>query len=137
MRSMLLAAAAASLFLTACPEGGGGEACPQAFAGCQSLTDATAAGADRTIRFGVEQGNNYAPKCLEVKKGQTITFEGDFVLHPLSAACGTLEETLASTVETGTNSTITFDQAGDFGYFCTKHGTPAGTGMAGFIRVTN
>src|SRR5690606_7783131 len=136
MRSMLLAAAA-SLILTACPGGEGGTPCPQAFAGCTSLTDAKADGAERTITFGERLGNAYAPKCLEVKKGQTVTFNGDFDVHPLAAACGTLEDTLGSTVEAGTDSAITFDEAGDFGYYCSKHGTPAGTGMAGFIRVVN
>jgi len=146
MRHTLLAAAAL-LALTGCgsdantlPDGGVATACAAQYAGCQSLTPATAEDAERTIEFGGTAGNTYAPKCLEVKKGQTVTFAGDFQVHPLKSACGTLQGALPEVVDsnasgsTGTKS-ITFDRAGDFGYFCTAHGNPAGGGMAGFIKV--
>lgn len=108
-------------------------ACSEAWAGCTELQDRTAEDAARTITFGDALGNNYAPKCLRIKAGQTVTFEGDFVVHPLAQACGPAD--VVPNVTSGTSQAVTFETAGNFGYFCTKHGNPAGGGMAGRIVV--
>src|SRR5262249_55028965 len=53
--------------------------------GCTAFTDATAPGASRTIRFGDSLGNAYDQnqKCLAISAGQSVTFSGSFMAHPL------------------------------------------------------
>lgn len=107
--------------------------CAENFAGCTELEDRTADDASRTIAFGDTLGNTYAPKCLKIKAGQTVTFDGDFTVHPLAHACGPAET--IPNVTTGTSEAVTFETSGNYGYFCTRHGNPAGGGMAGRIVV--
>ncbi len=114
--------------------GTGLEACAANFAGCQSFMDATADNASRAIAFGGALGNEYAPKCLQVRRGQSVSFGGSFQVHPLQQACG-VGSSLEGTVSEGMSKEVTLNEVGDFGYFCTVHGTAAGTGMAGLIRV--
>jgi len=64
--------------------GSGGNTTPQpGVNGCSSFTDATAAGAARTINFGGGLGNAYSPQCLAIAAGQQVTFIGTFSAHPL------------------------------------------------------
>ncbi len=111
--------------------GGGATACAAAYAGCQSYVAPD--GGTAVVDFGGTLGNAYAPKCLKVAKGTTVTFNGAFGTHPLAQGCGP-----AATITNGSGATkaITFDNAGTFGYYCTSHGQSAGSGMAGSIEVT-
>ena len=135
MRAFVLSAVLISIAAcgTSTTPGGDGDACKENFAGCIELDDQTADTAAREVKFGGTLQNNYAPKCMKVKKGQTVTFAGDFKVHPLQQACGA-NETIPA-VSSGDVRTVTFETAGDFGYFCTAHGNPAGSGMAGLIVV--
>jgi len=129
---MILGAAACGTPQAPGPDGDG-DACQANFAGCSQLEDLTADSATREVKFGGALANTYAPKCMKVKKGQSVTFDGDFKVHPLAQACGP-SETIPN-VKEGSSQAITFETAGDFGYFCTAHGNPAGGGMAGRILV--
>ena len=104
-----------------------------AYAGCTTFTDLTAPGADRRLVFP-RNGNQYQPRCVKVRFGQSVTFEGDFGEHGLASGCGPVASGLAAS--SGTTVTTTFDRAlGVFGFFCTKHGEANGSGMAGAIEV--
>jgi plastocyanin len=107
-----------------------GAACPAAFAGCVSFTDATAADADRTVHF---QDFSYDPKCLMIPSGQTVTFSGDFIRHPLTPSCG--PELLLAYRDTGANASFALAAVGLYGYYCLDHGNPQGDVMAGAIEV--
>jgi plastocyanin len=114
-------------------DGGPDTSCTADYAGCTTFEDHTASGDPRTITFGGTAGNAYVPKCMQVKVGQTVTFSGDFSFHPLQPACGPAIPSVSPV--SATEATVTFDTAGNYGYFCTRHGTAAGTGMAGAIEV--
>lgn len=112
--------------------GAGPAACGTTFASCSTFEDRTAAGASRTINF---VPNQYTPRCLRIKAGQTVTFSGAFGSHPLQGACGASAVLPASQLDTGSTATFTFSTAGLYGYFCTFHGSSTGGGMAGAIQV--
>ena len=112
------------------PDAGGGPFCPAPYAACSSYSDATAPGASRGVSFTCCQ---YAPKCLRIAAGQSVTFTGSFGAHPLEQACGPAGA--IATTSSGSSATFVFTVPGDYGFFCDLHGTPGGTGMAGSILV--
>ena len=102
-----------------------------------TATDLSAAGTP-TVAFGGAAGLAYSPRCARIGVGQTVTFSGSFVSHPLRAGIvvgGVLMPQpggpIAST-DTGTSAVFTFPAAGVFPYYCNAHG--AG-GMAGVVYV--
>jgi plastocyanin len=103
--------------------------CAASFAGCTNYTDATAAGANRTISFACCQ---YTPKCLKIAAGQSVTFSGSFGSHPLNQACGPAQVIVGASAA---NASFPFDLPGEYGFYCGVHGTVAGGGMAGSILV--
>jgi plastocyanin len=107
-----------------------GPVCQPAFAGCSSFTDATAADADRTIHF---QDYSYDPQCLMVRSGQTVTFAGDFIRHPLTPSCG--PELLLEHRDTSPTASFVMEAVGIYGYYCLDHGNPQGQAMSGTIEV--
>jgi plastocyanin len=66
-------------------------------------------------------------RCMTIKKGQTVAFEGDFTAHPLVASGGDTPTPFASVPATGK---VTFAASGTFGFVCNVHPT-----MTGAIRV--
>jgi plastocyanin len=103
--------------------------CPSTYADCASFTDGTASSPGPVVAF---QNFAYDPKCLKVKVGQPVTFQGDFSVHPLRQSCGPAP---VLTGGTGTQSTFTFSVAGFYGYYCLDHGSSTGQAMAGAILV--
>jgi plastocyanin len=88
------------------------------------------------IAFGGATGYKYAPPCIKIKSGTTVTFKGDFVTHPLSGG-----EVVGSTptadklspikpTTAGASAAFAITPAGSYPYFCTAH--YAG-GMQGLI----
>jgi plastocyanin len=106
-------------------------------AGCTFATATDGTSGPQTIV--VAQGGNltYTPKCLIVKVGTEVTFNGNSGVHPLGAF--SKKGTLPNPITPGTETTIkvTFPNEGVFGYYCTNHGSDGGTaGMVGAIYVT-
>jgi plastocyanin len=112
------------------PDAGSENGCAPQFAGCATYVDATAEAANRTVAFSSFQ---YSPKCLQVAAGQSVTFSGSFSFHPLKQACGPAPVITATS--TGSSKSFVFTDPGEYGYFCSAHGSAAGTGMAGSILV--
>jgi plastocyanin len=106
------------------------EASARVFAGCTSFEDRTAEGASRVIAFS---GSAYAPKCIRIKKGQSVSIAASS-FHPLEPAPGNPSGDLAGSDATATR---TLTVPGTYGYFCPNHGTGTGngSGMAGAIEV--
>ncbi len=86
--------------------------------GCSSYVDATAEDADRTLNwtYGVEED---ARRCLKIRLGQTVTFDGSVSAHPIEALGGTTPNPFAGALSTSTS--FTFDAAGGFGFVCIFH----------------
>lgn len=127
MRPALLA-----LFLTA--TGCGAPAAPQtpSVHGCSGSgwVDKTADSADRRIGFGGELGSSavgYAPPCMIVSAGQTVTFVGNYGTHPLApgeqsgADAGTTPNPIPSKTTGAGDTPVTFDRAGVYPYYCVLH----------------
>ena len=99
-----------------------------AFASCTTFDDHTAAADPRAIST---MGFNYAPKCIQIKAGQSVNIAASSV-HPLKPgpqAGNPIPAMSTSPVM------VTFNVEGVFGYFCMNHGAVNGTGMAGAIQV--
>jgi plastocyanin len=88
-----------------------------------------------TIQFGVNGAHAYEPSCLQVAKGATVTFSGEFGLHPLvpSTMRGTTAGNPIISTPTGTSASFTFPDSGFYAYFCSFHGSDDGLTMAGVI----
>jgi plastocyanin len=109
---------------------GGTELCGCTEAAAVDLTAETLA----EIGFGF----SYSPKCIKLKVGASVTWNGPFFSHPLSpyTALGTQPNPIPPT-DSGSSMTYTFESAGAFGYYCTLHGGEAETsaGMCGAVFV--
>lgn len=118
-----------------------------AYASCGSsapaCVDRTAASADRNVYFGGLNGSGaltYLPQCIIVSAGQTVTFQGDFNMHPLSK--GTVSDINAGSPNSPLPSPahgsgtapfdVTFPAAGDYPYWCTIH---TAENMNGSVQV--
>jgi plastocyanin len=106
--------------------GNGTEIC-----GCTEATaDDLTAQTSVTVSFGGNVGLHYSPKCILVAPGTSVSFEGEFSTHPLSATAGTGNP--ITHTASGTTAAFTFTQAGAFGYQCDVH---FGSGMCGAVYV--
>jgi plastocyanin len=96
---------------------------------------ATASVANATthvIQFGGAHGLTYSPSSLNVSVGDTIKWEGDFGMHPLSS---TSVPAGAATFHSGSGSSFSYKVAvsGTYQYHCDFH---FGAGMAGSFVAT-
>jgi plastocyanin len=101
-------------------------------------TEALYVSTGTTIAFGgSDPGFNYAPKCLKVSAGATVTFNGDFTMHPLipSVSRGTIAGNPIVETKTGTTASFTFPAAGFYAYLCQFHGADDQEFMNGVIWV--
>jgi len=121
--------------------GGGGGSGPDpsfmAMIPCPEEGSYTSSG--NTIAFGgTDPGFNYAPKCLKVSAGTTVTFSGDdFAMHPLkpSVSRGTLTGNPIVMTNTGATAAFTFPTPGFYAYLCAFHGAEDQDFMNGVIWV--
>lgn len=96
------------------------------------------AGSDGDRTISTTRGNRYAPPCMLIRVGQSVTFTGSFSAHPLApgvapgrSGVGTTPSPIEMRTE-GTTYTVRFMASGDFPYHCTYH---AGGGMYGVVRA--
>ena len=82
--------------------------------------------------------NVFQPKYIEVSKGTTVVFDnvGRNVHNVLPVQEGAFEPIEADEFDPGDTGTVTFDEAGDFPYYCSLHGTKT-KGMIGGVRVVD
>ncbi len=92
-----------------------------------TMNDHTAAGDARIITFSYDQTPvQYAPRCMKIKVGQTVTWKGDQHFHPLSPAGGDIPTPITDDPNPmGTQRAIAFPNAGFFGFECFTHEAPA------------
>ncbi|MBK7859399.1 MAG: hypothetical protein IPJ65_12410 [Archangiaceae bacterium] len=87
-------------------------------ANCATYVDRTAADAGRTIEFGTDDPTAAVPQCMQVKKGQSVTFHAG-AFHPVLQDCGPKNGKLVAPDDATT--TIQLNVAGDYGYHCSIH----------------
>jgi plastocyanin len=80
--------------------------------------------------------NSFRPQYIQVSPGTTVTFEnrGRNVHNVIAADEGAFESIEADDFEPQDSVDVTFDEAGDYAYYCSLHGN-ASSGMIGGIRV--
>lgn len=88
-----------------------------------SYVDQTASGATITWDFTVN------PKCVKIKVGQTVTWNGNFATHPINPFGGDQGSAVPSP-GSGTSAKGTFTSAGTFGFHCVNHPS-----MQGAVKV--
>jgi plastocyanin len=108
----------------------GGDGGTVALNDCTTFRDATAESDPRAIvwDFGVATSDD---RCMRVKLGQTVTWNGNFATHPLGTQGGNSPNPIAApSTPTPESRTVTFGNTGTFGYVCTRHSS-----MKGAIQV--
>jgi plastocyanin len=80
-----------------------------------------------TVQFGGALGFTYSPNEVHISPGDSVEWLGEFAMHPLVS-----DGDLWQVVNTGTQFSHTFDQAGVYPYHCQVHG---GLGMSGSVIV--
>jgi plastocyanin len=80
--------------------------------------------------------NSFKEKYVEVKAGTEVTFRNDGrnVHNVLPVVEGKFSKVEADDFGPGVETTITFDEPGDYPYYCSLHGTTS-KGMVGAVRV--
>jgi len=97
---------------------------------CTTFTDDTSGTATVTGPTGASP-SQYSPNCVHIKVGQSVTFNVDFTDHPLEPSGGNTPNPIPET-ETGTSVSVTFPNAGTFGFQCEAHPSI----MFGAVEVT-
>jgi len=78
--------------------------------------------------------SKFESKEITVKVGTTVTWMMNASFpHTVTADDGTFD---SGRMGNGETFTFTFEQAGEFPYYCSLHGGPGGSGMAGTVTVT-
>ena len=80
--------------------------------------------------------NAFNGQFIKVRRGTTVTFSNDgrIAHNVIPSRAGTFPAVETGRFETGASVEVSFDRAGDFGFYCSLHGTPT-QGMFGGIRV--
>lgn len=105
--------------------------------GCDKATavDMTASAMVK-VAVGPNLMTVYSPACIRIKKGMSVTFEGNFAAHPtVGGTVGAppmpdLSSPIKQTMS-GTSATFTFDLVGTYPYYCEYHAPT----MAGVVFV--
>ncbi len=132
-----VAPALAALLLAACSSSTGNNNNPDSGPGNNSCTDQTGMQSP-TVGIistgGAYGGYSFSPACVQINKGQSVTFTGNYSLHTLERngqSVATATNPLPANAYSGT-SPVTFGpfpDSGDFGTICTIHG------FTGLVRV--
>lgn len=134
------------LFGAASSCGGDGTTGPLNNCADSAFVDRSAAGASRVVGFGGFGGSTtfgYAPACITIAAGQSVTFSGgttaNFGMHPLGPGrngdptAGSPGNPVPRMADGNVREiTVNFPSAGTFPYICETH---AAAGMAGVVRV--
>ena len=106
----------------------------------EAFVDRSATSADRTVGFGGDNGSggfSFAPKCMTIAAGQSVTWTGAFATHPLTRGLpgntsGGAPGNPIPTTMSGTTVTVNFPRPGTYPYVCGMHGF---LGMTGVVVV--
>jgi plastocyanin len=76
----------------------------------------------------------YQPREIEVDEGATVTWtnNGDST-HTVTSSDGDFDA--SGDMDPGDSFSVTFEDSGDYDYYCEYHGSAGGEGMAGTVTV--
>jgi len=92
---------------------------------CKTFVDKSGAADTRTITWTIPL--TVPERCMTIKKGQTVKWDGNFSSHPLAPKNGDTPNPVTGVDASGN---VTFPNAGVFGYECGIHPS-----MTGVIKV--
>jgi hypothetical protein len=92
-----------------------GDPTPVVVNGCEDFVDRSAVGAQRSLDW-TDGLQNVAARCMRIRAGQSVEFDGDLNEHPLAALGGDTP----SPVD-GSDNVVVFSAPGLFGYYCVSH----------------
>jgi len=99
------------------------------------ITTEAGAGSSTDEVVVMVKDSKYEAKELTVQAGTTVTWIMDASFpHTVTADDGSFD---SGRMSNGQSFSFTFEQPGEYPYYCTLHGGPGGTGMAGTVTVTN
>ena len=114
---------------------------------CGSSDSGTAGGVDLSDKEFVDEtgtdavevdavDNNFRPPYIEIDAGTTVTFvnDGRNDHNVIPVVDGAFPEIPTEDFEPEDTGEVTFDEAGDYPYYCSLHGTKT-KGMVGAIKV--
>ncbi len=102
------------------------------FHGCTAATATDMTGMS-TVAIATTATFTYDPPCIRISTGTMVTIAAA-AIHPLTdATCSPADSPIPAGATTA--QTLTFDHAGQYGYYCSVHGSDLGVGMAGLIIV--
>jgi plastocyanin len=93
--------------------------------GCTTFVDHTDAADARTLTWGLSIASS-ADRCMKIKVGQSVTWNGNFSTHPLHDDGGDVPNPING-AGTSPAGPIAFPIAGSFGYICGVHASMNGT----------
>ena len=90
-----------------------------------------------TINFGGTVGLKYSPQAVAVNVGDVITWEGDFVTHPLQSTSVPTGAATFGPISSGTSFSYTVTVAGTYTYQCNVHFASPFFMVGGFSAATS
>jgi plastocyanin len=99
------------------------------------ITAETSTGSSMDEVVVMVKDSKYEAKELTVQAGTTVTWIMDASFpHTVTADDGSFD---SGRMSNGQSFSFTFDQPGEFPFYCTLHGGTGGAGMAGTVTVTD
>jgi plastocyanin len=87
---------------------------------------------DQTV--SAVSSNDFSPAEVTITQGEQVTFQNSGGQHNVRFD-GESAGMPASASTSSWKFSRTFDQAGDFRFYCERHGGPGGSGMSGIVHV--
>jgi plastocyanin len=78
--------------------------------------------------------DDFAPAEVTITQGEQVTFRNDGGTHNVHFDDGSVDMP-ASPSSSAWSFSHTFDQVGDYRYYCEQHGNAGGVGMSGIVHV--
>ena len=76
-------------------------------------------------------GFTVTPRCITVKAGDSVTWTGNFMTHPLDAFNGDAPNPISGNTPSNGTVVVKFPAAGNYGFHCKIHAS-----MLGVVQVT-
>jgi plastocyanin len=95
---------------------------------------ATGAGAADQAVMALSGPNRFSPADVTITQGDTVTFSNGGGIHNVHFDDGSVDNP-PSASSSSWSFPQTFNQVGDFRYYCELHGDAGGVGMSGIVHV--
>lgn len=96
---------------------------------CVDFTDRTGESAERQIAWNFDVTSD-EERCMEIRVGQSVTWRGNFVFHPLAGIGGSTPTPILRKSDGSGAHAVLFSDEGTFGFICEAH-----VEMRGAVRV--